>query len=62
MSKQLTEDVSFEGMLGANATATTGNSLAANIDPTTNGLVIPGYYNFGNAVSPIAVSNSFKSI
>ena len=32
-SKQLTEDVSFEGMLGANATATTGNSLAANIDP-----------------------------
>ena len=61
-SKQLTEDVSFEGMLGANATATTGNSLAANIDPTTNGLVIPGYYNFGNAVSPIAVSNSLSQI
>jgi TonB-linked SusC/RagA family outer membrane protein len=61
-SKKLSEDVSFDGMLGANASATTSNSLAANIDPTTNGLVIPGYYNFGNAVSPVTVSNSLSQI
>lgn len=61
-SKKLSEDVSFDGMLGANASATTSNSLAANIDPTTNGLVIPGYYNFGNAVSPVTVTNSLSQI
>ena len=43
---------------GANAKFYQDRGLFSSIDPKTNGLVIPGYYNFQNAQGPILVQNT----
>jgi len=47
----------INALAGQNVTMLNDGSLNATIDPTTNGLVIPGFYNFSNNQGPISVSN-----
>jgi len=48
-TNQLSEDFNFTGLAGANFQSSRATTLSGNIDYQTNGLVIPDYYNLGNA-------------
>jgi TonB-linked SusC/RagA family outer membrane protein len=58
--RQLSEDIGFHLLLGHNVTFARVNSNEAEIDPETNGLVLPGYYNLANANGPIRAANSVE--
>lgn len=45
-------------LLGHSVSSRRSNFVSSNIDPTTNGLVIEDYYNFGNATDKIAAENT----
>ncbi len=49
-------------LAGSNATMQQDETLSASINPTTNGLVIPGFYNFSNNTGPIAASNPLNYV
>jgi TonB-linked SusC/RagA family outer membrane protein len=49
-------------LLGHSTVSRQNNFLSSNIDPTTNGLVIENFYNFGNATSKIESENSLTRI
>lgn len=53
------KDFTFNAMLGYGMELWKTNSLTGVIDPASNGLVIPGYYNLQNAQGPVDVANSF---
>jgi len=50
-------DFGINVLAGHNASILNGTSLNAVIDPSSNGLVIPGWYNFQNNQGPVDVSN-----
>jgi len=54
---QLSNNFGMNVLLGHNVTVTNDESLWAQIDPKSNGLVIPGFYNFTNNQGPIYVDN-----
>jgi TonB-linked SusC/RagA family outer membrane protein len=58
VKKDLGRKFGFNGIFGHNISQTTSRDLNSEIDPTTNGLVVDGFYNFDNAKSPINVSNN----
>jgi len=45
-------------LAGHNTTIEDDNTLSATIDPGTNGLVIPNFYNFQNNVGPVVAYNT----
>lgn len=55
---QLSRNFGMNAILGHNVSIKTDESLSATIDPGTNGLVIPNFYNFSNNVGPISAANS----
>lgn len=57
VNRQLSERVGFGATLGNSIRYERTNALLSEINPTTNGLVIPGYYNFNNAEGPIISDN-----
>lgn len=54
----LSKDIGLTLLAGNNIRYYQVESLSGDIDPTTSGLVIPGFYNFQNAQGPIIVGNS----
>jgi TonB-linked SusC/RagA family outer membrane protein len=58
-TKQLTADLGFTGLLGANLQFGRRSILAGNIDNQTNGLVIPGFYNLNNAQGPPDITDNY---
>ena len=52
------KDFGINALIGDNVTMINNESLSALIDPGTNGLVIPGFYNFSNNVGPVQTLNS----
>ncbi|PZF73009.1 SusC/RagA family TonB-linked outer membrane protein [Taibaiella soli] len=58
-NNQLSQDIGIDLTVGNNIRYSAENILTSNIDPNTNGLVIPDYYNFGNAQSNVASVNSY---
>jgi TonB-linked SusC/RagA family outer membrane protein len=57
-NKRLSEDIGFDGTLGHNLQLANENTSSGDINPITNGLVIPGYYNLSNNKSQITAANS----
>ncbi len=55
--RRLSEDVGMNILLGHNVTLSRNMSNDAEIDPATNGLVVPGFYNLANSNGPITASN-----
>ena len=55
----LSNNFGINAILGANQSIAQDETLSATIDPGTNGLVLPGFYNFSNNTGPISVSNPF---
>ena len=53
----LSDNFGFKAIVGNNTTMRNDESLIDNINPKTNGLVIPGFYNFTNNTGPVAASN-----
>jgi TonB-linked SusC/RagA family outer membrane protein len=51
------DKLGINGLLGHSMVSRRSNFLSSNIDPTTNGLVVENYYNFGNATSKIESEN-----
>jgi hypothetical protein len=51
------DKLGINGLLGHSMVSRRTNFLSSNIDPTTNGLVVENYYNFGNATSKIESEN-----
>jgi TonB-linked SusC/RagA family outer membrane protein len=47
----------MNALLGSNVSIIRNESLTATIDPVTNGLVIPSFYNFSNNKGPIDATN-----
>lgn len=58
-NKPLSDNFSMQLLGGHNMRLSNTTSLVGNIDPGTNGLIIPGFYNFDNAQGPVLTSNSF---
>lgn len=56
--KDLSENLSMDILGGYNMRLSNTTALVANIDPGTNGLIVPGFYNFDNAQGPIQVTNT----
>lgn len=54
----LSEKLTFESLLGTNLQISNNTTLSGVIDPSSNGLVIPEYYNLGNNQGPVTTSNS----
>ena len=57
VKKQITPKIGFNGLFGHNVTQISANTLSSEIDPTTNGLVIDGFYNLSNGKSPVNTDN-----
>ena len=55
---EFNKNFGINALAGNNVTMQNAESLTANIDPATNGLVLPGFYNFQNNQGPVAVTNS----
>ncbi len=53
----LSQNFGMIALIGNNLTMQHDETLNANIDPNTNGLVIPSFYNFINNQGPISVTN-----
>jgi len=56
------KDFGINVLLGNNVTMENDQTLNALIDPGTNGLVIPGFYNFQNNVGPVTVANTTTQV
>lgn len=56
------KDFGVNAMVGDNITMNQSELLGAVIDPGTNGLVIPNFFNFSNNVGPVTVSNSVSRL
>jgi outer membrane receptor protein involved in Fe transport len=54
------EGFGINALVGHNAMIDQNENLSAAIDPSTNGLVLPGFYNFSNNVGPVTVSNTIN--
>ena len=54
----LSDNFGMTALLGNNTTLRNDETLLASINPKTNGLVIPGFYNFTNNSGPLAVNNT----
>ena len=54
----LSDNYGIDATVGNNVTMRQDETLGATISPKTNGLVIPGFYNFSNNVGPVAVANT----
>ena len=54
---QLSQNFGLNALVGDNVTMEHDESLIANINPVTNGLVIPYFYNFTNNEGPVTVTN-----
>jgi len=50
----------INALIGDNVTMQNNESLSANIDPASNGLVLPGFYNFSNNQGPVTVANTLN--
>ena len=57
---QLSQNFGINALVGNNVTMRHGETLAVNIDPKTNGLVIPSFYNFSNNQGPVDASNAIS--
>jgi TonB-linked SusC/RagA family outer membrane protein len=55
---RLSEDINLNVLLGNSIIANRGTVLEADIDPNTNGLVVPNFYSFTNATNPVLTNNS----
>jgi len=53
----LSENFGMTALIGNNVTLAHGETLNASINPVTNGLVIPSFYNFTNNQGPVSVQN-----
>lgn len=51
------KDFGINAMLGDNISMIQTDQLGATIDPGTNGLVLPNFYNFSNNQGPVTVTN-----
>lgn len=56
--RRLSEDFNLDVLLGNSVTLSRTNTTTADINPESNGLVIPGYYSFTNAQGPVQVNNA----
>ncbi len=56
-TKQLSDKIGIEAMGGNNIRFQQTSAIVSDLDPSTNGLVIPGFYNFTNAQGPLQVEN-----
>jgi len=56
----LGKNFGVNAMVGDNVTMTQSEGINASIDPGTNGLVIPNYYNFSNNSGPVTVTNAIN--
>jgi TonB-linked SusC/RagA family outer membrane protein len=56
-AKNLSDKISIDALAGANQRIINSTSLIDEIDPTTNTLVIPGFYNFTNAQGAVQALN-----
>lgn len=54
---ELSENFGINALLGHNTTIQSDELLSATIDPGTNGLVLPNFYNFQNNIGPVTVNN-----
>jgi TonB-linked SusC/RagA family outer membrane protein len=54
---QLSDKINIGGVLGQSITSSRSTFNDQNIDPVTNGLVIPDFYNFTNAQSKVISNN-----
>ncbi len=54
----LSNNFGITALIGNNTTLRNDETLLSIIDPRTNGLVIPNFYNFSNNTSPVAVNNT----
>ncbi|MES2701003.1 MAG: SusC/RagA family TonB-linked outer membrane protein [Bacteroidota bacterium] len=54
---EFNENFGIFALLGHNTTIQTDEVLTAAIDPGTNGLVLPNYYNLTNNVGPVTATN-----
>ena len=52
------KDFGMNALIGNNVTMRQSEGLSAVIDPGTNGLVIPNFYNFSNNSGPVTVTNT----
>ena len=59
---KLSENFGLNANVGQNAQIFNDRTTNASIDPTTNGLVIPGFYNFSNNKGPVTVVNTLDRI
>ncbi len=57
-NKKLSDKFSVNILAGGNLQSNTNRSNSVEIDPKTNGLVIPEYYNLGNATGPLTAANT----
>jgi TonB-linked SusC/RagA family outer membrane protein len=60
--KDLSNEISLSGNLGQNITSNFNTFNDQNIDPVTNGLVIPDYYSFTNAKANVNVTNTLSRL
>jgi TonB-linked SusC/RagA family outer membrane protein len=56
--KELNDNLTLHVLLGNNMQYNRINDLSGFIDPATNGLTIPGYYNLTNGEGPVEANNS----
>jgi TonB-linked SusC/RagA family outer membrane protein len=59
-SKQLSEDVGFNMLLGNSLQYFRANQVSGNIDYRTNGLVIADFYNLSNGTGPVTATNTLN--
>lgn len=52
-STKLNPDIGFQALIGGNIRYSRVDNTDANIDPKSNSLVIPGWYNLSNAQGPV---------
>ncbi len=61
-NRDLNEDLNFDVLLGHNMQIRNNTSVSGEINPASNGLVIPDYYNLANAQGPVTTSNSVQNL
>jgi len=57
-SKPLSDNIGMDLLAGNNLQVSNYTNMDANIDPKTNGLVVPGYYNLQNSQGPVIANNT----
>ena len=56
------KDFGINALIGDNISINQWEGLSASIDPKTNGLVIPNFYNFSNNAGPVTTSNETNKV